>query len=374
MNIAVFLDSGTLSGAEKRSAKVARAMIARGHDVTLFMGPGTHAALAGSDYRFDWPPIVVWSTPRWLGWLGRGRRRLAPLRRALRLDAVERRARRGWWRRLMRRHGVELAHVYLNWPLCRDLPVPHLFEITSPEMARLLIGGRYAFPRETLLHPNSESVDAALGDYAPGNRRIVAPHAFFDPAEPEGFTPPPKENLVVFGHRMVERKNPLIFARAAKRFLAARPDWRVAIRGVGPMAEAVRDAVADEIASGRVLFGFQANLMDELHRARVFVSIESEDNYSNQSVLEAMWCRNALVLSDRGRTRARYFADNGVLCEPEEDSVLAALLAVTAEPAALARYGENGRRHVEAAFSREAYLDHLEAVYREARTQWAARG
>ena len=366
MNVAILVNSGGLSGAEKRCAKIAQALIERGHRVVMLMGPKTCAALTGRGYRFAWPPIVEYDFPRWVRWLGRGRGRLAPLRRALGVDLVDRWAHRQFWRRLLARHRIDLVHVFLDWPCCRDLPVPHLFEVTSPEWARKIIASDFVFPARTLLHPNSEGVDAALGGHFRANRRIVAPTAYFDPQEPADFVPPTKENLIVFGHRLAGRKNPVVFAHAAKRFVAARPAWRVAIRGTGPLEPDVRAVVAPEVAAGRILLGFHPNLMDELHRARVFVSIESEDNYSNQSVLEAMWCCNALVLSDRGRTRARYFADNGILCEPDADAVLAALLELADDPDRLARCAENSRRHVETAFSRDRYLDHLESVYREA--------
>lgn len=363
LNVAVFLDSGTLSGTEKRAAKIANAMNKRGHRVTLFMTPKTRSALVLSDYAFDWPPITVWRYPAWLRFFGRTR--FAGLRKLIGLDALLQAARRWYLGGLLAQHRISIAHVYLVQSRCHDITVPHLFEITSPDKARSLIEAGFSFPTDTLLHPNSEGVDAVLGDRYPQNDRIVAPHAFFDPLEPTDFLAPQKRNVVVFGHRLVERKNPVMFARVAKRFVALRNDWKIAIRGTGPLEKEVRAVISDEVESGRIEFGFKPNLMDELYRSRIFVSIESEDNYSNQSVLEAMWCRNALLLSDRGHTRARYFAKNGLLCEPDEENVLAALLRLTEADDLLNTYAENGRRHVETAFSAEAYLDHLEAVYQQ---------
>ena len=363
MNVAFILKSGGLSGTEKRSTKIASALNLHGHRVVLFMDPVTHSALTGRDYDFEWPPIVVWSYPTWFRWLGYKRKRFAGLRNLVGLSKLDLWLRRKYWARLLQENEIDLAHIYLDRLLCPEIPIPHLFEITSPDMARRIIAKGPPFPPETLLHPNSESVDVVLAGHFEENEKVVAPHAYFDPNEAPDFVPPEKENLVVFGHRLVARKNPLTFAKAAKRFLVAHPDWKVAIRGEGPLTEDVRAVLSEEIGSGRVLFGFTPNLMEELHRSRIFVSIESEDNYSNQSVLEAMWCHNALVLSDRGRTKARYFADNGNLCEPEEEPVLAALNALADDPSGLAQAAQNGRKHVETTFSREAYLDHLESLY-----------
>lgn len=364
MNIAVVIKTRELSGTQKRSAKIASALNDRGHLATLFLDEQTHRALTTRDYRFDWPNIVVWSYPFRIRALGVGGKSFAHIRDILGLSRLELRLRKRYWSQLFKEHKIDVAHLYIKWRMCQEMPIPHIFEITSPDIARNIIKQGNPFPPQTLLHPNSEGVASVLESLHLSNETSVAPHAYFDPNEPSDFVPPKKENLIVFAHRLVERKNPVLFAKAAKRFLAERPDWRIAVRGEGPLSEEVQQILADEIQLGRALFGFEPNLMDELYRSRIFVSIESEDNYSNQSVLEAMWCRNALVLSDRGRTKARYFANNGVLCEPEEESVFAALIDLADDTSGLASKAANSRRHVETAFSRDEYLNHLESVYR----------
>ena len=366
MNIAVLIRSRTLSGAEKRAAKIARALESRGHQVICFMDADTVTALIRDDYRFEWPPVVTLNYPQWLQTLSHGRSRLAGPRAWLGVNHLERWARRIFWRKLFYKYGIQVAHIYMKSEFCKNMPIPHIFEITSPDMARTLIRQPDPFVPETLLHPNSESVDAVLHGFFPKNKKIVSPHAFFDPNEECVAYESEKENLVVFGHRLIERKNPVVFARAAKRFLEARQNWRVAIRGAGEFADEVCRILTDEIDAGRAAFGYQANLMDELRKSKIFVSIESEDNYSNQSVLEAMWCRNALILSDRGNTRVRYFSENGILCEPTEESVFEALMTLSADQARINLAGEKSRRHVEKAFNREKYLEHLEGVYLEA--------
>lgn len=363
VNIAVIIKTRELSGTQKRSAKIAVALNERGHSTTLFLDAPTHRALTKQNYSFDWPPIVIWSYPIWVRALGLGKKKGVQLRAALGLDRIELSARKRFWSSLFRKHQIDVAHLYIKWRMCEEISIPHIFEITSPDIARKIANHDNPFPPETVLHPNSEGVASALEKAELKNKTVVAPHAYFDPNEPAGFKLPAKENLVVFAHRLIPRKNPIIFAKAAKRFLKSRPDWKVAIRGSGPLADDVSDILSEEVLLGNALIGFDPNLMQELYRSRIFVSIESEDNYSNQSVLEAMWCRNALVMSDRGRSRARYFADNGVLCEPEEDSVFQALIALANEPQNLDWMAQNSQRLIENAYSRSDYLDHLEQIY-----------
>ena len=360
MKIAVLLRTRELSGTQKRSAKIASALNQRGHQATLFYDKKTYKTLTKLNYEIDWPPIVVWSYPKWLSLLDIGGTKFERLREILGLERIKIWGRKRYWSRLFNEHEIDVAHIYIKWRLCQEMPIPHIFEITSPTIARKILEFGNPFPPQTVLHPNSEGVADVLADLEANNEIVVAPHAYFDPTDVSGSEPTAKENLVVFGHRLIPRKNPIVFAKAAKRFLAEKPDWKVAIRGLGPEQEEVESILAEEINDGRALIGFDPNLMKELQRSRVFVSIESEDNYSNQSVLEAMWCYNALLMSDRGRTRARYYAQNGKLCDPDENSVFEALLEITHDPEKLCEMAMNGRNHVEANFNREKYLEHIE--------------
>ena len=71
MNVGIFLASPTLSGGEKRAARIASALDARGHHCSLFLSDKTQGALFSKNWDFKWPPIVRFHVPVWLRWLGR---------------------------------------------------------------------------------------------------------------------------------------------------------------------------------------------------------------------------------------------------------------------------------------------------------------
>lgn len=114
-------------------------------------------------------------------------------------------------------------------------------------------------------------------------------------------------------------------------------------------------------------------MQEYLIRSKIFVSIESEDNYSNQSVLEAMWAYNALLLTDRGATRRRYFNGNGVFCDLTANAVAKALGDLVEDESRLRAMALASRRLVEEKFSVDAYLADLERAYQKinpAHKQW----
>lgn len=364
--VAFVWQSPSMTGAQRRFFGIAAALNARGQPAIVLLDERNARALERSEGG-PVPHLVRYRLPWWVDLWRRGRGRVPRLHRALRLDRAYRMAARAFWRGLLRQHRVGLAHVSMSGDLAHCVGSTALFEVTSPDWAERLGAEPGTVPAGMLLHAVSDSVFHRLRAHLPDRRIRCAPMLFpnLDPAA----APPPdrttRENLVVFAHRLIPRKHGVTFARAAKRFLARRPDWRVSIRGEGPDAPEIARILAGEIAAGRVMTGYVADLPAELRRSRIFVSIIEADNYPSQSVVEAMVCGNALLLSDRGATRAAFFDGNGRMTQPDEDRVLDDLTALAGDPAALDAMGLQSRHLAARRFSQQAYLEHLAELYAE---------
>lgn len=367
--VAFFIKSDTLSGAEKRVAKLAQRLSSMGVKALIFTDAQTADVYRKAQY-VDSSLLRTWEYPLVTRVTGIGRRKLAKLRRVFGLEHLHLKLVHRYWFRQFKRDSIGISHVFINPAICRDLPGPKIYEVTSPDMARVLENkaAQYPgdfFPPETLLRPNSESVEAALGATLRRWQIQTAQAALFIPDVVQEIDLHNKENLIVFAHRLVARKNPLVFAEAVKQFLTNHHGWKVAILGDGEQKSKVIECLKDEVQEGKVEVGYVSNVHEFLARSKIFVSIESEDNYSNQSVLEAMWAYNALLLTDRGATRKRYFNDNGLFCEPDAGSVASALEALIEEDTRLGSMACASRRLVEETFSVDAYIADLERAYRE---------
>lgn len=365
--IAFCWQSCSLTGAQRRFLALARCFNEQGQPAVVLLEKRDALALREitSSAIQD---VVIFEWPWWVKLLGRGRSRAYGVWGALGLRALFHFTSKRYLTGLQRNLGIGLWHVSMSSHLAHSVPGRAVFEVTSPDWADRIVEKSNTIPQDMLLHAVSNSVYHRLVKGLP-ERRIRSAPVMFPNVNPAAAADPDmkiKEKLIVFAHRFVPRKNGRLFAKVVRQFLDCNPEWRVTFRGEGPEEKEIRKILRTHIASGRAEVGYIANLSGELRRSRIFVSIIEHDNYPSQSVLEAMICGNALLLSDRGCTREKFFDGNGVMTNLDEESVLSNLSRMAAnvnelDQMCVLSFGLARKR-----FSREKYMEHIAMVYREA--------
>jgi len=119
---------------------------------------------------------------------------------------------------------------------------------------------------------------------------------------------PEKNNVIIFGHRFIGPKNPILFCHAVKNMIESGEleGWHVKIRGKGSLEKEMRTVLGPYIEKGVVDISFSYNLEKELRKSKIFVSLISTGSYPSQSVFEAMQNGNLLVLADTGETKLHF--------------------------------------------------------------------
>lgn len=164
-----------------------------------------------------------------------------------------------------------------------------------------------------------------------------------------------KENIVVFAHRLIKRKNPEIYLQAIIPLAKERPEWRFLLLGRGPLEEVLKKQVLDLYAPENVLIAFEPDLPALLRRSRVFVSLIEPDNFPSQSVIEAMASQNALLLSKTGKSQV-FLENNGAFTELDVAEVKTNLKALIDSPHLTIMQSESAKL-VKNRFSTSAYLN-----------------
>jgi glycosyltransferase involved in cell wall biosynthesis len=167
-----------------------------------------------------------------------------------------------------------------------------------------------------------------------------------------------KENKMVFAHRLLKRKNPVLFAQMVNRLCEdpAFDTWSFCLFGFGEMADEVERLLAARVDEGRVEIGYREDIIPYLMRSKIFFSLIEPDSYPSQSVMEAMSCGNALVLMDRGNSR--FFLDgNGILVENDLDSLVASVGDLVKDD--LEALGRRSLEVVDERLGRQKYLDYM---------------
>lgn len=360
---AILLRGVVVSGAERRAMRIFRALRAEGYPIALYVAGGFLDCARSRLPEFA-DEIRVYDDY----FPGSG----AVTRVILRLPPPLRRPASSAWRALkdrlldrrLRRDGVDVCHIFLDPSIGARLSIRTIIEATSPDYVETLRRfDRYSAPRP-IFNGVSESVCDRLAAYLPPERIGRPPIAFFDDEGLDVVDPAVgKENLVVFAHRLIRRKNGALFARACRAFLERHPDWRAAVLGAGEDEAAIAETLGDLARAGRVELGHRDSIFPYLARSRIFVSVTTPNNYPSQSVLEALHFGNALLLSDTGTSVARFLDGNGVACAVEEASMLEGLERLAADPEALLAMGRRSQALVKARYDKSVYLTYLKALY-----------
>ena len=364
--IAYCWHSNSLTGAQRRFLALVSLLNARGVPAIVLIEKQNALALERV-YGESIPNLVSFEWPWWVRLLGRGRTRNYSLWAGLGFRTLFHVTSKRYLSKIQKELGISLWHVSMSSHFANSVPGPALFEVTSPDWAERIIQNIDTVPEDMLLHAVSESVYRQLVQALP-NRKIQMAPVMFPNLDPTAMPYPQmkdKEKLIVFAHRFVSRKNGVLFAKNVHCFLDDNPDWRITFRGEGPDEIEIRRILSKYIEAGRVEVGYLPNLSEELKRSRIFVSIIERDNYPSQSVLEAMVHGNALLLSDRGHSREKFFDSNGRMTELDESSLLSNLKSLTSDMEQLEQMGICSFRLANRKFSREKYLSHLFDIYQQ---------
>jgi glycosyltransferase involved in cell wall biosynthesis len=180
----------------------------------------------------------------------------------------------------------------------------------------------------------------------------------------EHFRPAPsKEPAVVFAGRLVEEKHPLLFLEAVPAIHQAEPTARFFLLGDGPLRVQIEEDL-DRLAIRDVVeVGFRPDLASVFGKARVFVSLQRQDNYPSQSLLEAMACGAATVATDVGLTWRLVDEATGIRVKPNPDDIAEAVIRLLRDPRRCDQLGQTARQRVTEEHSEGRYRTHLAGLY-----------
>lgn len=162
--------------------------------------------------------------------------------------------------------------------------------------------------------------------------------------------------IFVFGARLEKDKNPILFIDAAKQIADEFPDVRFIIAGGGRLSQAIERNLKDSQKPNIHFVGFIDNLPALLTQSSVFISLQTDNNYPSQSVLEAMACGNAIIATDVGDTRMFVNEQNGWLIGLDLDSLILAMRYCLKNPDEVKAKGRFAGNFVRQHFSLERAL------------------
>lgn len=273
-------------------------------------------------------------------------------------------------------HNVRVVHLVLSAIQgsfgCKLAGSKVIFEVTSPDVAKSVTKGSLKFFSSLIdkfiaVSPTVENI--LVSNWNKNNKKKLIEKIkcssipyFNKPMKNCSYDA--KENLIVYASRFIERKNPLLFAKAVKMFLANNEEWKIAILGSGPLENEIKNELLDEINDKRVSVEQTNNIYSYFEKSKIFVSLIYPDNYPSQSILEAMSMRNAIIATNVGSTDKFVNKKNGILVEEfNKEAVVNAIIQLTSDLKLLKIMGDESLDKVKNKFSSDKYIDELVETY-----------
>ncbi len=176
----------------------------------------------------------------------------------------------------------------------------------------------------------------------------------------------PKENTVVFLARLEKGKNAGMLLKAAKILQDKNelPGIKIFILGDGPERPALLEYAEENALKNVELPGVVYTPWEYLRKSRVFISVQDDNNYPSQSLLEAMACENAIIATDVGETRMLVEEDNGILIGYSEQELADALVELFNNPEKMDKMGALSRKKATENHTIEKFAEYFFSITR----------
>ena len=273
------------------------------------------------------------------------------------------------WRDIQRDPNA-VIHIGLTCSALRPPDVPTVYECVDSTLknldSRLF---RRAARRRSVIHCQTDRIRSALDARhalrQPRWRTVTNPTCFaeYGPETSAGERDP---QLVAFAGRLHETKNPLLFIEAVALARRRGCPCRVLMLGEGPLQSQVEALVAHHGLQSAVSIRFQPEVVSSLRNASAFVSLQTDDNYPSQSLLEAMGAGCAIIASDVGVTSKLVTDDVGIRVPLTADAVSQAIESLVTDSERARRLGIAAERLVRTQYSADVYASFLESLYEHA--------
>lgn len=270
---------------------------------------------------------------------------------------------------------IDILHITLAnwWPNIAPKGIPCIIEAQG-----VRIDGKYANMHiKKLIADENNVVNCAsdriramlLKKFSPINsqRFFVSPCSFIDYSKTRIEA---KENIVAFLGRFIEEKNPLLFLDAIRHVIKKVNTVKFFLIGNGKLEKKIVEYIANYGLKNYVEVGFMSSPVDLLAKSLIAVSIQNNDNYHSQALMEEMACGCAIVASDMGETDKLVNDKVGFRVPLNAESIAEKIVWLLKNKNTAEKMGLEARKKVMEEQTVERYANYLEEMYKFAHTRF----
>jgi glycosyltransferase involved in cell wall biosynthesis len=174
------------------------------------------------------------------------------------------------------------------------------------------------------------------------------------------YKPEKKKRSVTFSARLVNWKNPLLLLDAILKTLPyVDDDIEFYIMGRGKLLKQIQNKIKSKGLEDRIKANYVSDPSLIVNKSLIHISIETYDNFTNQSLLEGMASGCAIISSDVGLTNKVVTPDVGILVELSAQEISDAIKHLMKHPYLIKKMGQNAREKIIREHTIDKYADYI---------------
>lgn len=147
---------------------------------------------------------------------------------------------------------------------------------------------------------------------------FVAPCSFIAADLPEKIVE--KEHAITYVGRLIPEKGADLLLQVLPEVIN-RTSYKIYILGNGTLKPKFEKIISENNWEDRILLTYDECPPRYMLKSEVFLSLQRDENYPSQSLLEAMFCNNAVIATNVGLTNLLVSSDNGILINNKKDLI-----------------------------------------------------
>jgi glycosyltransferase involved in cell wall biosynthesis len=176
----------------------------------------------------------------------------------------------------------------------------------------------------------------------------------------------PKKPIIVFSGRFEQIKNPILALKVAKELVLLNNTFQLKMIGYGSCEKELQDFTNKNNLNNWVKIFSSDTIEDELSDALIFLSLQKENNYPSQALLEAMASGCIPIVTDVGETRNLINETNGFLVHENVEEIVGVIRQILDNQRQFEKKGFDIREQTIKKFSIDTYLDYYHTLFAKA--------
>ncbi len=174
----------------------------------------------------------------------------------------------------------------------------------------------------------------------------------------------PKKKKIVFSGRLEKLKNPFLALGIAKELSRRKISYNLLMLGDGSLRCDLEKFIRLNNLDDNVHTFSTNHVENELRDALIFLSLQQENNYPSQALLEAMACGCIPIVTDVGETRKIVNEKNGFLVNENVNQIVEIIIYIFDNIELFEKRGMEIRKNVMQNFNIQSYMKYYLSLFR----------